>query len=510
MIELSALLPVLAAALGFKGPEAPGKTIGPAVAGTWYPANPDALRREVDAMLDRAAAPPGKSAGTVVALIEPHAGYAYSGETAAQGFRRLRGARYDLVLLLGPSHYAWFRGGALPDAAALKTPLGEVPIDREALAALRDRPGFKVMAGAFEREHCLEAEVPFLQRALEPGWRALPVLVGSGTAGEEAQKVADGLRPLLGPGTLVVVSSDFTHYGSGFGYVPFKESVPERLRELDLGAARLIEARDVAGFESYLDRTGATICGRDAIDVLLRLLPPDAKASLVAYDTSGRMTGDFGHSVSYATMVFEGPAAAQPAAKKEEARPGLTDPEKTTILALARAAIRDAILKDGSLARVLASAEITPALRETRGAFVTLKEPAGSPGGPLDLRGCIGTIVPHEPLHRSVIHNAVEAAFRDPRFPPVERDELDALAISVSALTPIRPVDGPEAIVIGRDGVLLEKGVHKAVFLPQVAPEQGWDVPQLLEHLAMKAGLNRDGWKGGNLSVFQAEVFGKE
>ncbi len=510
MIDIFALLPVLAAALGFKGPDAPERTIGPTVAGSWYPADPDALRREVDAMLERAAASRTEGAGAVVALIEPHAGFVYSGQTAASGFRRLTGASYDLVLLLGPSHYAWFRGAALPDAGALGTPLGRVPIDREALRALRERPGFKVQTAAFEREHCLEAEIPFLQRVLEPGWRALPVLIGSGTAGDEAQKVADGLRPLLGPRTLVVVSSDFTHYGSGFGYVPFRESVPEKLRELDLGAAQLIEARDVAGFESYLDRTGATICGRDAIDVLLRLLPPDAKPSLVAYDTSGRMTGDFGHSVSYAAMVVRATAAPQPAAGKPEARAALTDVEKTTLLGLARASIRDAIVKDGSLAKALAAADLTPALRETRGAFVTLKAPVAGPDGPLDLRGCIGTIVAHEPLYQSVVHNAVEAALRDPRFPPVGRDEMDRLAPSVSALTPLRPVDGPEAIVIGRDGVVLEKGVYRAVFLPQVAPEQGWDVRQLLEHLALKAGLDRGGWRGGKLSVFQAEVFGKE
>jgi AmmeMemoRadiSam system protein B/AmmeMemoRadiSam system protein A len=510
MIEFGALLPVLAAAFGFRQPPSQGKTLGPAVAGTWYPAGAGALAREVDALLDRAPAPPEGGAGGVVALIEPHAGYVYSGETAARGFRWLRGARYERVLLLGPSHYASFRGAALADADALRTPLGDVPIDREAVDALRGRPGFKAVPGAFEREHCLEAEVPFLQRVLAPGWRAVPVLVGSGTTGEEAQRVADGLRPLLGATTLVVVSSDFTHYGSGFGYLPFREGVGEKLRDLDLGAARLIESRDVAGFESYLDRTGATICGRDAIDVLLRILPEDATASLVAYDTSGRMTGDFGHSVSYATIVFRGQAGTPAGTDRQEGRAELSDAEKTTLLGLAWASMRDAIRKDGSLARTLERADLTPALEEIRGAFVTLKEPAGASGGALELRGCIGTIAPHEPLYRSVIHNAVEAALRDPRFPPVRGEELDRLALSVSALTPIRPVKGPEAIVIGRDGVMFEKGLHKSVFLPQVAPEQGWGVKELLEHLALKAGLPRDGWIGGELSVFQAEVFGKE
>ncbi|MBZ5638732.1 MAG: AmmeMemoRadiSam system protein B [Acidobacteriia bacterium] len=509
MVEIGALLSVLAAAFGFKGTGGTGRPLGPAVAGTWYPGSPEALAREVDALLDRAPAPPEEDIGVVVALIEPHAGYAYSGETAAHGFRRLKGARYERVLLLGPSHYARFRGAALPDADALRTPLGDVPIDRETVRALEGRPGFMVSTAAFEREHCLEAEVPFLQRALQPGWRAVPVLLGSGTVGEEAARVADGLRPFLGAGTLTVVSSDFTHFGSGFGYVPFRDEVPERLRDLDLGAARLIEALDVEGLESYLDRTGATVCGRDAIGVLLRLLPRDSKASLLAYDTSGRMTGDFGHSVSYATMAFRSAGPVPGAHAGEVDRAKLSDAEKTTLLGLARASVRDAVLKDGSLERALKGADLTSALEAIRGAFVTLEEPAGAPRERLHLRGCIGTIVPHEPLYRSVIHNAVEAALRDPRFPPVGPGELDRLAVSISALTPIFPVAGPEAIVIGRDGVVLERGPNRAVFLPQVAPEQGWGVRELLEHLALKAGLPRDGWKDGTLSVFQAEVFGK-
>jgi MEMO1 family protein len=511
MIAIGALLPVLAAAFGFKGFGGSGKALGPVVAGTWYPGSADALARDVDSLLGCVPAPREEDDGAVIALIEPHAGYVYSGATAAHGFRRIEGARYRRVLLLGPSHHAWFQGAALPEADSLRTPLGDVPIDRDAVKDLLGRPGFKVAGGAFEREHALEAEVPFLQRTLAPGFRVVPVLVGSGTVGARAQEVADGLRPHFGAGTLAVVSSDFTHYGSGFGYVPFRDGVEEKLRDLDLGAARLIEARDVSGFEGYVERTGATICGRDAIAVLLRLLPRDARASLVAYDTSGRMTGDFGHSVSYAAMVFRSAAGNRAEPSRDDARGGLlTEDERKTLLGLAWASLRDAILGDGSLERRMAGAELTPALKEVRGAFVTLEVPAGHRGGPLELRGCIGAIVPSEPLYESVIHNAVEAALRDPRFPSVQRGELERISLSISALTPIVPVAGPQAIVPGRDGVLLEEGRHRAVFLPQVAPEQGWGVRELLEHLALKAGLPRDGWKEAKLSVFQAEVFGKE
>ena len=243
----------------------------------------------------------------VRALIEPHAGFMYSGAVAAHGFRHVQGQAYSRVILLGPSHYASFRGAALPPADAYRTPLGDVPLDLDSLRALAKVPGFATIGQPFEREHCLEAEIPFLQRCLAPGWRLLPVLIGSGISGSSAQTVADGVRPYLDAETLIVVSSDFTHFGGGFGYVPFDRDIPDRIRELDLGAVDYISAGDFMGFKSYLDRTQATICGRDAIDVLLRLLPRAARGSLVAYDASGHMTGDWGHTVSYAAIVFHHP-----------------------------------------------------------------------------------------------------------------------------------------------------------------------------------------------------------
>jgi len=191
--------------------------------------------------------------------------------------------------------------------------------------------------------------------------------------------------------------------------------------------------------------------------------------------------------------------------------PDLTSFEKATLLRLARSSIEDAL----GIARVLDSAIrdalLTPSLEAVRGAFVTLREKDVLDSlGNLRLRGCIGTVEPEEPLFRSVIRNAARAATDDPRFPSVEARELPGLAIEISALTLLTPVDRPERIVPGRDGVTLEKGGHRAVFLPQVATEQGWDTRQLLEHLARKAGLPEEGWQGAELWTFRAEVFGED
>jgi AmmeMemoRadiSam system protein A len=187
---------------------------------------------------------------------------------------------------------------------------------------------------------------------------------------------------------------------------------------------------------------------------------------------------------------------------------GLTTVERAALIGLARAAIADRLLADGTLDRVLRETELTPSLKTPRGAFVTLRTQASDEtSGKGPLRGCIGTMTASDPLYRAVIRSAQSSAFEDPRFSPITASEVDEITIEISALTPLAAVDGPETIVVGRDGVQLEKDRHRAVFLPQVATEQGWDTTTLLENLCVKAGLPRNAWKGARLEVFQAEVF---
>jgi AmmeMemoRadiSam system protein B len=297
----------LAPATGWIGSGKRPRPLGPAVAGTWYPAEEASLARTVDDLLEAASGETESDSGRIVALIGPHAGYVYSGRVAGEGFRGLRGQEVGRVILIGPSHYEAFTGAVVPEADAYRTPLGDVELDGVAIETLARHPRITASNRPFGPEHSLESEIPFLQRVLAPGWRLIPLLLGSGASGAVAQEIANALRPLLDETTLVVVSSDFTHYGPRFGYVPFHDDVRERIRSLDMGAVERIRRRDVSGFERYLHETGATICGRDAIDVLLRLLPENVEGQLTAYDTSGSLTGEWDHSVSYASMTFRRP-----------------------------------------------------------------------------------------------------------------------------------------------------------------------------------------------------------
>jgi len=186
----------------------------------------------------------------------------------------------------------------------------------------------------------------------------------------------------------------------------------------------------------------------------------------------------------------------------------LTPGERRDLLALARASVEDTTRGEQSVRKLLERIEVTAEMGRHRGAFVTLKLPPAKQGGERRLRGCIGVIAGTQPLYRNVVDLAAKSACADPRFTPVTTEELSTLSVEISALTPLTEVAGPEEIQPGLHGVQLNQGSAAAVFLPQVAGERGWSVEQLLEQLSLKAGLPRDGWVRGRLSIFRAEVFG--
>ena len=280
-----------------------GDVLEPAVAGRWYPSSPHALRDLVDRLIDEADGRRGDARGGAAAAIAPHAGYAYSGAVAAAALRAVADSPRRIVLL-GPSHHFGFAGAAVPARArALRTPLGDVPIDAAAVERMAGHDAVRTDDSAFVPEHALEAELPFLQRLVGTDVPVVPILLGAGTGSEEAARIAEAVALVVDAETRIVVSSDFTHYGPRFGYVPFTDDVPARLRALDLGAIHAIEAGDLAGFVRYADETGATICGRRAIEVLLAL-GAVTRGELLEHDTSGRVTGDWDHSVSYAALRF--------------------------------------------------------------------------------------------------------------------------------------------------------------------------------------------------------------
>lgn len=473
------------------------KVIYSPVAGSWYPGDENTLRREIEQMLAQAdVSELAGYRGRILGLISPHAGYRYSGRVAAHGYRLLQGRNVRRVVVMGPSHYVAFQGLALPDATHWKTPLGEVRLDREAIEKLAKTSNrFMFRGDAFKREHSVDIQIPFLQ-VVAPEAVLVPIVVGHlGLA--EAREAASAIRQIIDDSTVLVASSDFTHYGPNYGYVPFRDRIPERIEELAIQAGKYIAAKDVEGFYGYLDRTGDTICGANPIAVLLGAMPASSEAVPLKFDTSGRMLGDYTNSVSYYSIAF----IEQRAATKFENVELVDKATQQFLLKLARETLRRHLSGKPLPDPAKEGWEVPAKAREVFGVFVTLKKHG-------NLRGCIGSIVGSEPLYQGVIRNTVNAAAHDTRFYPVTSAEEPEIEIEISVLTPLKEVSGPQDIKVGRDGVVLEKGGRRAVFLPQVAPEQGWDLATMLSHLSLKAGLPSDAWKSGaRFEVFQAHVF---
>jgi hypothetical protein len=471
----------------------------PVVVGRFYPGDRAALQKEVKGYLE--AAPDPKIEGPVLALVSPHAGYSFSGPTAGRAMKALAGSGVKRVLLIGTGHAAYYeRGAVLADYDAFATPLGPVPVDRAAVAGLAKQAGFKVANHLHAREHSLEVQLPFLQEVLRE-FSIVPMVMGGQTTPEDADAVARGLRPLLGEKTILVLSTDFTHYGPNYDYVPFREEVSARMRALDWGAWELVRPGFQERFAAYIETTGATVCGEKGLMVLCALLPSGAKKTTLQYTSSGEVLQDYDNAVGYLAGAFTGQwNGPTPTPARKPHSGNLAAAEKKALVRLARGALVSHVAGADDLSRVLRDLDLTPGLTGVAGAFVTLK--VGE-----DLRGCIGSIEGREPLWLSVVHNAANAATRDPRFRPVRPEELTLLSVEVSALSPMKPVASYKDIVLGTHGVVLEKRGRSAVFLPQVATETGWTLDQFLSHLAQKAGLAASDWKdGASFRVFTAEV----
>jgi hypothetical protein len=437
----------------------------PAVAGFFYPADPRQLTEAVDGYLAGAPGTVGETAPK--AIIVPHAGYIYSAPVAAPAYAALRAAagRISRVVMLGPAHRVAVRGLAAPTAAAFRTPLGAVPIDRASIEAIAGLPQVELRDDAHRDEHCLEVQLPFLQRVLGE-FTLVPLVVGDASP----DAVAEVLERLWGgPETLIVISSDLSHYHD---YAT--------AQRMDRRAAEAIESFDLDG----LDHEQA--CGRLPI---LGLLTAAQRHGLgverLDLRNSGDTAGPKDRVVGYGAWKLRETYSSEAAPGDEAMHP--VRPHAKRLLRTAAAALRYA-LRRGRIPKVELARFPAP-LIEPATTFVTLRH------GPR-LRGCIGTVEPMRPLAADVVANTFGAAFRDPRFDPLASSELRGLSISVSILSPRRPLAfKDEAELLARlrpgiDGLLIRNGTRRGLFLPQV-----WEnVPaaaDFLRHLKDKAGIDR-------------------
>ena len=459
-----------------------------AVAGMFYPGDAQALRREVDACLG--AGPVGKGAESRSGadpsakpklLVVPHAGYVYSGAVAGQAYARLRpyAGRIRRVVVLGPSHRVALRGLALPAHDVFETPLGRVAVDPAARAALAGLPQVSTSAAAHADEHSIEVQLPFLQHLLGAGFTIVPLVVGQAGADEVAQVLE---RLWGGDETLVVVSSDLSHY------LPYGEAQAKDART----------ARRIAAGATDLQPDEA--CGARALNGALLALRRHALAlRRIDLCNSGDTAGDRRRVVGYAAFVAAD--AVGDTARADGGDEASTGSEGLGGALLARA--RNAIAVRLGLGSV--DEPPHPALAAPGATFVTLKDVRSG------LRGCIGRLEPDAPLEVDVRRNAQAAAFADPRFAPLAAREWPGLALSVSLLGPHEPLPHqPDARRAARalrpsvDGVVLAWRGRRATFLPQVWAQLP-DADDFVAALLHKAGLGEGFW-AEDLTLARYEV----
>ncbi|MCP4698951.1 MAG: AmmeMemoRadiSam system protein B [Gammaproteobacteria bacterium] len=474
-----------------------------AVAGSWYPGEAGKLKEHLEHLLSLAdtATVREKEKGAIRALISPHAGYMFSGFAAALGFKLVQEKKFRLVIVLGPAHRVRFKVLSIVDADYYETPLGKVPLDTEAVGELRKHAMLTADPDAHRREHSIEMQLPFLQHVLAPGWKLVPILTGEMKQDDYAL-AAELLRPLADEHTLTVASGDFTHYGPNYGYLPFSpdNKIAARLRTLDMGAYESIQKLNAEKFFDYRAKTGITACAFGPTAILLNLAAPQTAVDLLRYYTSGEITKNYTNSVSYLAVAFRAEQAFASAAFSSEK---LSEAHMKQLHRLARQALEMAVSQGDSVlsSPVPDAGRLSRLFAQKSGAFVTLKKDG-------ELRGCIGYINPVKPLFRAVFENAVHAAIHDRRFRPVTAEEISELEVEVSVLTPPQPIASHQEFQTGRHGIILLKNGRQAVFLPEVAVEQGWNREQTLTYLSRKAGLPPDAWKeGASFQVFTSRKY---
>jgi len=453
----------------------PGEVFPPQVAGTFYPADPEALRAALAAAIGRATPDGGVAAKLVVA---PHAGLVCSAHVAATAFAgwARRKVPVERVIVLAPAHRMAISGLALHPAGSWATPLGRMEVAWREAVKLLPLADVHVDARPFAGEHALEMHLLVLQAMLPAPFEIVPILVGDA----EPETVAEAIERLWGgPETVISLSSDLSHYLDR-----------ATATNLDRDTARRIETLDGPGLD------GRRACGHRILAGALRLAAErDLRATTLRLATSADVGADPGRVVGYGAFALEQAASAR-----------IGDRDRALLLDTCMAALTDAVAHEGRMAELVTDAPLSPPLMAQRATFVTLERGA-------QLRGCIGSLAPHRPLLGDAAINVVKAGFSDPRFGPLRAEELDGLDLSVSILSTPRAmaVTSEEELIAALDpdldGLILADQGRSALFLPSVWRTLS-DPRDFVRHLKQKAGLPTDHWSATMVARrFRTEKF---
>ena len=418
-------------------------------ANRFYTGNPEELAHEVDSFLAQHQG--SQQFSNLAALIVPHAGYYYS---------------------------------------------GNVKVDRETALKLTEDSVFTYHPDAHDNEHCLEVQLPFLQRLFNESVPPIVPIIISTNDFQQLIHIANVLKPYLNDDNLFIISSDFSHYPS---YDDAYEVDARTQRAIESGSVSHLIAAVEKNRRSGKRNLSTSACGQVPIITLLIMCNEQYDIRHLLYQNSGDISGERDRVVGYHSFAFLHPVSS--ATQQSDSTFTLTSEDKRILKDIALTSIRDSL--DGKPLATANSSLFTlhSSLKRPCGAFVSLHKQGR-------LRGCIGHFGEDVPLYEIVAEMARAAAFQDPRFSPVTRDELDDLDIEISVLTPMQRIESLDEFELHRHGIYIRKGYRSGTYLPQVADEVNWTKEEFVSHCSQdKAGLGWDGWKDAELYVYEAIVF---
>jgi len=476
----------------------------PAFAGQFYAANPDTLRADLKTFFSTAVS---RQYDNVIAIITPHAGYVFSGKTAACAYNQIdTKKRYKNIFVIGSSHRVSFDGASVYYLGNYSTPLGEVKVNTTLAKELVDNNGcFTYRQDADAPEHSVEVQLPFLQYLLGNSFQIVPIVIATNSLAT-IDKISAALKPYFNADNLFVISTDFSHY-------PTYE-IAQKVDKLTVESILKNKAEDLIEQISYFEKhkvpgLATSLCGWTSVITLLKMSEnyPNISAHLIKQTNSGDTEyGEKDRVVGYAAIAFTTDSKATKAENSDATKASydynLTSKDKDILLALVKKTLANYI--PGKRIDSLKSNDFPEALHAPLGVFVTLHKNNA-------LRGCIGRFYTDDPLYKTVQEMAIAAATEDTRFKPVCISELKDITIEISVLSLMKRIYKPDEIVLGKHGIYIKKDNRSGTFLPQVATETGWDVEDFLGHCSQdKAGLGWDGWKDAELYVYTALVFGEK
>lgn len=469
----------------------------PAVAGRFYPANRESLQHDLSQLFASCEKYPKQL--KVRAVLVPHAGYVFSGKTAASGFSTISpDSRFSNIFILGSSHIMAFKGAAVFHTGDFITPLGKIKVNTElAKKLINEHACFKFSDNVHIKEHSLEVIVPFIQYYFRNQQQIVPVIIGTDSK-NTLKEIAEALRPWFTPDNLFVISSDFSHYP------PYKEA-----REVDNATADAILSKDPELFLKTLSINSSknipnlvtSMCGWTSGLVLLYLAEknPDLDFIKINYCNSGdSQYGNKNEVVGYHAIVLADVSKKEKVPAKSGLEMSFTGEEKEQLFRIVRSSI--ATMLNENRKQVLNPSEILPGLKKNMGAFVTLK---------IDdkLRGCIGRFASSDPLYKVINQVAIASAFDDSRFMPLTKEEYKKVEIEISVIGPLKKINNISEIILGKHGIYIKKDFRSGTMLPQVAIDNKWTVEEFLGYTSRdKANLGWDGWKGAELYVYETMV----